>query len=127
EALSSNTGTPDPDDWEPDRDSKNTKSKERINQVLDEIKSSQQKDFTSKVKLSQDEALEVGKKWLEEGYREVGRPGDGVFRSADGLRQFRIDKNSILGKHDPYEPHIHLEKFDISGKKLSNCHIIFGN
>ena len=62
----------------------------------------------------------------KEGYKEIGQPNSGVYRSKDGLRQFRIDRNSIEGKHNPYESHVHLEKFDSMGNKISNSHIIFG-
>ena len=73
-------------------------------------------EITSMYKLSANEALEAGEKFLGKKYRELGRAGTGVFRSEDNLRQFRIDNNSLLGKHDPYLPHVHLEKF-ISGRK----------
>jgi len=64
---------------------------------------------------------------LGKGYRSVGRPGDSVYKSADGLRQFRIDSNSLLGKHDPWVPHIHLEMFkpDNIYKSYINNHIPF--
>ena len=76
--------------------------------------------------MNQDEALQVGKEWLEGYNKEIGKPGSCVYRSADGLRQFRIDPNSLEGNHNPYEPHVHLERLDFAGKKISNNHIIFG-
>jgi hypothetical protein len=51
----------------------------------------------SKYQLSTIEALESGMKFLGSGYKEMGKPNSGVFRSADGLRGFRIDNNSIQG------------------------------
>jgi hypothetical protein len=67
---------------------------------------------TSRFRLTHDEALEAGLKWLGPGYREIGRPGSGVFVSADGLRRFRIDNNSLLGRHAPNIPHVHYEWLD---------------
>ena len=127
--LAGNYGSPnpDPDDWEPDDQSHSkSENKERISQVLDEIQNAKEESFTSKIKLNQNEALQAGKEWLGEGYKEIGQPNSGVYRSKDGLRQFRIDRNSIEGKHNPYESHVHLEKFDSMGNKISNSHIIFG-
>ncbi len=43
-------------------------------------------------------------------YREIG---DGVFRSADALRQFRIDSNSIAGNH---APNVHLRRDRLGGR-----------
>lgn len=66
-------------------------------------------DITSRFRLSENEALEAGLKWLGRGYREIGRPGSGVFVSADDLRRFRIDPNSLLGRHTPSVPQVHFE------------------
>ncbi|MFO0014338.1 MAG: hypothetical protein ACK553_16520 [Planctomycetota bacterium] len=68
-------------------------------------------NVTSRFKLTEAEALQAGLKWLGSGYRELGKAGSGVFRSADGLRQFRIDPSSLLGQHPPYAPHVHFEWF----------------
>ncbi len=82
--------------------------------------------ITSQYKLSASEALQTGEKFLGAGYREIGKPGRGVFRSADGLRQFRIDTGSITGSHAPGAPHVHLEAFKINAKDpYINNHIIF--
>src|SRR3984957_18900371 len=54
-------------------------------------------DITSQIKLSADEALGAGMQFLGKNYKEVGKPGSGFFRSANGLRQFRIDPNSLSG------------------------------
>lgn len=78
----------------------------------------------SKYKLSADEALEAGIKFLGKNYQEIGKPGSGVYRSADGTRQFRIDKNSLDGKHAPNVPHFHLERIAPNTNKIiTNNHI----
>lgn len=61
---------------------------------------------------------------LGEGYRELG-DNTGVFRSADGLRQFRIDGKSLTGGHWPHHPHVHFEVFQNPGDKrqLVNNHV----
>ena len=61
--------------------------------------------------------MDAGIKFLGDGYREIGAKGSGVYRSADGLRQFRIDKGSLAGRHDPYVAHFHLESFKKNAKK----------
>ena len=66
-------------------------------------------DIISRFTLRGNEALDAGMKFLGPNYRELGKPGTGVFRSADSLRQFRIDNNSILGRHKPNIPHVHME------------------
>lgn len=68
-------------------------------------------NFTSAHTLSQAEALDAGLAFLGAGYREIGKPGSGVFRSADGLRQFRIDSNSLAGAHAPGVSHVHFETY----------------
>ena len=85
------------------------------------------KNLTSKYVLSADEALTAGQKWLGTGYTEIGRPGSGVFRSSDGLRQFRIDNGSLAGAHKPGVPHVHLESVSSSGVVTTNNHIPFTN
>lgn len=63
-------------------------------------------------------------KHLGEGYKEIGKPGSGVFRSADGAKQFRIDDNSLRGNHAPGVPHVHLETYKPGARKPSaNNHI----
>ncbi|MDE3046666.1 MAG: RHS repeat-associated core domain-containing protein [Verrucomicrobiota bacterium] len=101
-----------------------TKHASKINLVLKEtIKGSG--SFTSQFKLSSKEALDTGMKFLGKNYKEIGKPGSGIFRSADGLRQFRLDTNSLLGKHDPWVPHIHLEAFKPNSKyPYVNNHIV---
>ena len=71
-----------------------------------------------------DEALETGLKFLGDNYQEVGVKGSGVYKSADGLKQFRIDVNSLAGKHSPYTAHCHLEIIDqVTQESILNNHI----
>ncbi|HBF81024.1 MAG TPA: type IV secretion protein Rhs, partial [Streptomyces sp.] len=72
--------------------------------------------IVSKYPITADEALKVGEEFLGEGYRELGK-NRGVFRSADGLRQFRMDQDSLDGNHWPDVPHVHLEMFQNAGDK----------
>ncbi len=69
------------------------------------------RNITSRFSVNSDEALEVAEKFLGGGYREIGLPGSGVFRSGDGLRQFRMDVNSLAGSHAPNVSHIHMELY----------------
>lgn len=83
-------------------------------------------NFTSRFVLTVDELLDTGMSFLGKGYREIGKPGSGVYRSADGLRQFRIDNSSIAGGHSPNVPHGHLETYAPGGvRPISNNHIQF--
>jgi hypothetical protein len=85
-------------------------------------------NLTSRHTLSADEALEAGQRWLGRGYREIGEPNSGVFRSADGARQFRIDNGSIQGAHPPGVAHVHLERVAPDGRTIiANNHIPFTN
>ena len=83
-------------------------------------------NLTSKYTLTADEALTAGERWVGPGYTELGKQGSGVFRSADGTRQFRIDNGSITGAHSPGVPHVHLETI-LPGSKVpvANNHIPF--
>jgi RHS repeat-associated protein len=83
-------------------------------------------NLTSKFTLTADQALSAGEKWVGPGYTEIGKPGSGVFRSADGARQFRIDNGSITGAHNPGVPHVHLETISPGSKvPIANNHIPF--
>ncbi|WP_432746686.1 DUF6531 domain-containing protein [Streptomyces sp. JH002] len=66
--------------------------------------------------MTADEALQSGIDFLGDGYRELGQ-GRGVFRSSDGLRQFRMDQDSLQGGHWPDVPHVHFEMFENAGDK----------
>lgn len=43
-------------------------------------------------------ALNLGLRWLGKGYTEVA---PGVYRSADGLRQFRMTASDLMGRMEP--------------------------
>ncbi|WP_079181484.1 putative T7SS-secreted protein [Streptomyces sp. Tue 6075] len=74
--------------------------------------------------MTADEALDAAHKFLGDDYVEKG-VNRGVFRSADGLRQFRMDPDSIQGKHWPDIPHVHFEIFPEPGAKKAavNNHV----
>ena len=83
-------------------------------------------NLTSAHRLSASDLLSAGQHFLGSNYREIGKPGSGVFRSADGRRQFRIDGNSLTGSHAPGIPHGHLETyFPGSNRPAANNHIPF--
>ena len=82
-----------------------------VDDVLAETAGAAKRNLTSSYTLSADEALTVGQRWVGQGYTELGKPGSGVFPSADGLRQFRMDNNSLIGNHAPGVPHVHLETY----------------
>jgi RHS repeat-associated protein len=60
------------------------------------------------------EILSGAIKWLGPGYKEIG---PGVFRSCDGLRQFRW---TSAGKSAPY---FNFEALDTTGKVIENLHV----
>jgi hypothetical protein len=92
----------------------------KIDQIIEETSNSKIDSFTSNYEVTESEAIELGLKWLGEGYKIVGKPNDGVFRSSNGLKQFRIDKNSLLGNHGPWKPHVHLENVLDDGCTIIN-------
>ncbi|WP_207431280.1 DUF6531 domain-containing protein [Sabulibacter ruber] len=79
------------------------------------------------MKVSTDEALNLGKQFLGKGYKEVV-PGSGRFVSEDGTRVFRMGDNDILGKHGGGR-HVNFETLipnvDKPGKMIvdKNLHI----
>ncbi|MDF7675803.1 VENN motif pre-toxin domain-containing protein, partial [Neisseriaceae bacterium ESL0693] len=82
------------------------------------------KNFTSQSILTEDEALTAGEKFLGTNYKEIGKPGSGVYRSADGTREFRIDRGSLSGSHSPHVPHVHFSVINTeTGKVISNNHV----
>lgn len=85
------------------------------------------RNFTSRYMVSGSEALSAGEAFLGEGYTELGQSGSGVFRSADQLRQFRMDPGSLGGDHAPFVPHVHFEVFDTPGaaRPFINNHVPF--
>jgi len=68
------------------------------------------------------DALRLGEAWLGTGFREIGAPGSGVFRSADGLRQFRMTTSDIIGAHGSIGGHVHFESI-VNGAVVENNHI----
>lgn len=66
--------------------------------------------------------LEIAERFLGAGYREID---NGVFRSADGLRQFRMTDGDILGRHGDIGPHFNFEVYDASNlrKPITNYHM----
>ncbi|MFJ1645774.1 putative T7SS-secreted protein [Streptomyces sp. NPDC088258] len=73
--------------------------------------------------MTADEALDAAQRFLGDDYREKGK-NRGVFRSSDGLRQFRMDPDSLQGDHWPDVPHVHFEVFEPGAKKASiNNHV----
>ena len=95
----------------------------KIDTVINETLSGK-KNFTSSTTLSSDEALAAGLKFLGTGYKEIGKPGSGVYHSADGTKEFRIDSGSIGGAHAPGVPHVHFGvKNPTTGKYISNNHV----
>ncbi len=82
-------------------------------------------NFTSSYTINAEDTLDTAEAFLGSGYRQLGLPNSGVFRSADGLRGFRIDNNSIQGFHPPNVPHVHFEVFNSSDlrRPISNNHV----
>ena len=64
--------------------------------------------------------LMIAERFLGKGYTEIA---PGVYRSADGLRQFRMTTADILGKHGKIGPHFNFEILDKAGKVLKNYHM----
>ena len=101
-------------------------SQKKVDEVISETLNSNQKNIVSKQKLTADQALAAGEQFVGPGYSEIGQPGSGVFRSADGTRQFRIDDGSLAGSHAPHVPHVHLETYAVGANKPTvNNHIPF--
>ena len=47
----------------------------------------------------------------------------GVYRSADGLRQFRMTTSDLAGAHGPIGAHIHFEALNAQGVVTENLHV----
>jgi hypothetical protein len=58
-----------------------------------------------------DEALSAASKWLGEGYQELAQ---GVFRSSDNTRQFRMVGSNLEGA----VPHVNFEVIGKGGRKI---------
>jgi len=68
-------------------------------------------------------ALGSAQKWLGAGYKEIA---PGVFRSADGLRQFRMTNADLLPTHGRIGSHVHFEALNDAGKVIENLHLPVG-
>ena len=66
-----------------------------------------------------DEMLQKATDFLGPQYEEIA---DGVFRSCDGARQFRMTIGDITGAHGVIGPHVSLEGF-LNGHQVYNLHI----
>lgn len=98
-------------------------SSSKIENILTETVTGK-KNFTSPTTLTTDEALAAGLKFLGPNYKEIGKTGSGVYHSADGTKEFRIDSGSISGAHAPGIPHVHFGVKDpLTGKYISNNHV----
>lgn len=64
--------------------------------------------------LAAHEALNAAEQWLGKGYREIS---NGVFRSADGARQFRMTVNDLV-KDVRKGPHVHFEAIGADGREI---------
>jgi hypothetical protein len=78
-------------------------------------------DIGSHLPMASRDALKHGIKWLGAGYKEIA---PGVFRSADGLRQFRMTAADLLGFHGKVGPHVHIKALDKFGKVIENLHLL---
>jgi hypothetical protein len=94
-----------------------------VNAVIAETKA-KRKDYTSIYTLTEDEALEAGLLWVGKKHTRID---EGTYRSivanADGTyNQYRMEKASLAGEHNPFVPHVHLEviKIPIESHKTIN-------
>ncbi|MFN3664869.1 MAG: RHS repeat-associated core domain-containing protein [Sediminibacterium sp.] len=78
-------------------------------------------NVTAKARKATD-ALKLAERILGKGYQEIA---PGVFRSADGLKQFRMTASDLAGKQFDGIPHVHIEVFDSKNLNvpLTNYHI----
>lgn len=65
-------------------------------------------------------ALNSATRWLGKGYAELA---PGVYRSSDGLRQFRMTTADLKGAHATIGSHVHFEALDKTGKVVENLHL----
>jgi RHS repeat-associated protein len=70
---------------------------------------------------SVENALAQADKYLGPGSKEIA---PGVFRSADGTRQFRMTTSDITGAHGNIGPHVHFESIGADGRTITeNSHV----
>ena len=68
-------------------------------------------------------ALAQGEKYLGSGYKEIA---PGVYRSADGLRQFRMTASDLTDVRQG--PHVHFESISPDGRTIiENSHVKISN
>jgi hypothetical protein len=68
-------------------------------------------------------ALTQAQKYLGEGYKEIA---PGVYRSADGARQFRMTASDLLDRAQG--PHVHFESIGPDGRTITeNSHVTITN
>jgi len=66
-------------------------------------------------------ALTQAEKWLGPGYKEIA---PGVYRSADGTRQFRMTTSDLMGSHGNIGSHVHFETIGPDGRTITeNSHV----
>jgi len=68
------------------------------------------------------QALKLAERILGKGYKEIA---PGVYRSANGLKQFRMTASDLAGKGMNGVPHVHIETFDPGNLNVptTNYHI----
>ena len=47
----------------------------------------------------------------------------GVYRPADGLRQFRMAASDVAGAHGTIGSHVHFEALNKAGNVVENLHL----
>lgn len=77
--------------------------------------------ITKKAKKATD-VLKFAERVLGKWYKEIA---PGVFRSADGLKQFRMTDADIPGKHGNIGPHVNIEIYDPGNleKPITNYYV----
>jgi hypothetical protein len=66
-------------------------------------------------------ALTQANKYLGPGSKEIA---PGVFRSADGTRQFRMTSSDLTGAHGDIGSHVHFESIGSDGRTITeNSHV----
>jgi RHS repeat-associated protein len=65
--------------------------------------------------------LRQAERWLGPGYKEIA---PGVFRSADGLRQFRMTARDLAGHGGRMGAHVNFEALAPNGRVIENTHVL---
>jgi RHS repeat-associated protein len=77
-------------------------------------------NLTHGAPIAADTLLGAAVRYLGTAYRELA---PGVFRSADGLRQFRMTTSDLLGAHGRIGPHVNFEALNAEGRVIENLHV----